>query len=308
MSRMNTAPAGVNESLKHSIVEFARRASTEITTFDADLVPKLAARLLPRTTVYVAHTPRATLEDVVRVATLVESAGLRASPHIVARRIESARSLREACAQLGDAGVTHALVVAGDDEQPSGTYRSTMELLESGILTEAGIRRIGVAAHPEGHPRIGQVALWGSLADKQKFARDSAVSMHIVTQFAFDPAAICLWDRHLPEHGIELPVYVGMAGPAPLQKLIKYAMQCGVGASLRGLMRNMTALRNVTGLATTPDEMMTGIVTGRVPGSRIVGPHLYSLGGALATAAWLRAVADGEFTLDAQTGRFQLAL
>ena len=172
----------------------------------------------------------------------------------------------------------------------------------------SGIRRIGVAGHPEGHPRIGQVALWGSLAQKQKFARESAVSMHIVTQFAFDPAAICLWDRHLPEHGIELPVYVGMAGPAPLQKLIKYAMQCGVGASLRGLMRNMTALRNVTGLATSPDEMMAGIVTGRAPGSRIVGPHLYSLGGALATATWLRAVVDGEFTLDPQTGHFHLAL
>jgi methylenetetrahydrofolate reductase (NADPH) len=238
----------------------------------------------------------------------VESAGLRAAPHIVARRIASARTLREACAQLADAGVTQALVVAGDDEHPSGTYGSTMELLEGGILTDAGIRRIGVAGHPEGHPRIGQVALWGSLAQKQEFARDSAVSMHIVTQFAFDPAAVSLWDRHLPEHGIQLPVYVGMAGPAPLQKLIKYAMQCGVGASLRGLMRNMTALRNVTGLATSPDEMLTGIVTGRAPGSRIVGPHLYSLGGALATAGWLRAVVDGEFSVDPQTGRFELAM
>jgi methylenetetrahydrofolate reductase (NADPH) len=304
----DAAPAGVDDTLKRSIVDFARRASAEITPFDEDLVPKLAARLLPRTTVYVAHTPRAALEDVVRVATLVESAGLRASPHIVARRIESARSLREACAQLADAGVAQALVVAGDDEQPNGPYASTMELLESGTLIEAGIRRIGIAGHPEGHPRIGQVALWGSLAQKQSFARNSAVSMHIVTQFAFDPAAVCLWDRHLPEHGIELPVYVGMAGPAPLQKLIKYAMQCGVGASLRGLMRNMTALRNVTGLATSPDEMMTGIVTHRAPGSRIVGPHLYSLGGALATAGWLRAVVDGEFTMDPDTGRFELAL
>ena len=137
---MNTAPA-VEPDLKRSIVEFARRASAEITTFDEELLPKLAARLLPRTTVYVAHTPRATLDDVVRVAAMVESAGLRASPHIVARRIASARALREACAQLSDAGVTQALVVAGDDEHPSGTYRSTIDLLERMLYRLGGTKR-----------------------------------------------------------------------------------------------------------------------------------------------------------------------
>jgi methylenetetrahydrofolate reductase (NADPH) len=57
--------------------------------------------------------------------------------------------------------------------------------------------------------------------------------MHLVTQFGFDASAICRRGRELRQQGIRLPVHVGMAGPAPLTKLVKYAMACGVGASLR---------------------------------------------------------------------------
>lgn len=294
---METARAPSQADLRRSIVEFMRDASAEITTFDTHLLPALSNRLLPGTTVYVAHTPRASLQEVVQCAVAVEAAGLRAAPHIVARRIENARQLREAAALLGDAGVTQALVVAGDDERAAGPYASALEVLESEVLSQAGLRRIGVAGHPEGHPRVGPSALWQALAAKQQFARANATSLHVVTQFGFDPAAIVTWERHFAEHGIDLPVHVGMAGPAPLPKMIRYAMQCGVGASLRGLMRNMTALRNVTGLATSPDEMLVGVLAARSPTSRIVRPHFFSLGGALATASWLRAVADGEFDI-----------
>jgi methylenetetrahydrofolate reductase (NADPH) len=302
--------AAVEESgpeLKRSIVEFAQRASTEITTYDAELVPTLASRLMPGTIVYVAHTPKASLQEVVRVSGLLEGAGLHASPHIVARRIESMRTLREAADELADAGVARALVVAGDSDRASGPFSTAMDVLRSGVLTEAGIRRIGVAGHPEGHPGIGQTALWRALAEKQEYARQAAVRMHIVTQFGFDPAAVCSWEHHFGEHGITMPVFVGMAGPAPLPKMIRYAMQCGVGASLRGLMRSVTAMRNVSNLATSPDEMLVGLLRGCGGAERLAGPHFYSMGGALATATWLRAVADGNFELDPKGGRFRLS-
>jgi methylenetetrahydrofolate reductase (NADPH) len=304
---MNSAVANdPGAELKRLIVDFARRASTEITSFDAEAIPGLTSRLLPGTTVYIAHTPRASLQDVVRTATRVQAAGLNATPHIVARRIETSRDLRDAANELSDAGISRALVVGGDGDKPTGSYASAMDVLNTGILTRAGIRRIGVAGHPEGHPGIGQAALWHALSEKQEFAESTGTRVHVVTQFGFDPAAICRWVGHFAEHGINLPVYVGMAGPTPLPKLIRYAMQCGVGASLRGLMRSVTAMRNVTHLATSPDEMMTGILAGCGGSSSIVGPHFFSLGGAMATATWLRAVADGYFDLNPEGGRFEL--
>src|SRR5262245_2812964 len=129
---------------RRRIVEFAAGTSTEITSHDDDAIPELAAVLPPGTVVYVAHTPKATLADVTSTAVRVEAAGLHASPHIVARRIPDAGSLREAARRLADAGVRQALVVAGDLATPAGPYASSLEVLQSDILADAGLTRFGV--------------------------------------------------------------------------------------------------------------------------------------------------------------------
>jgi hypothetical protein len=85
------------------VVEFVRRASTEISTHDEDLLPDLTNRLPAGMTVYVAHTPKATLNDVVRVAVKAQSLGFRSSPHIVARRLSDEQALKAALSQLHEA-------------------------------------------------------------------------------------------------------------------------------------------------------------------------------------------------------------
>ena len=297
----------MTESLKTRLVDLARGASTEITPHHEHSIPALAGLLSPGSVVYVAHTPKATLDDVVRVALRLQRAGFRACPQLVARRIESRRALQTACERLGDAGVDRALVVGGDNAQPAGPFTSSMELLRTELLPHSDIMRIGIAGHPEGHRAIGPTVLWTTLREKQSFAETLGLEMQIVTQFGFDPAAIATWDSHLSEHGVSLPVRVGMAGPASLPELIRYAMQCGVGASLRGVLRGMGAMRNVAGLATSPEQMLTSIARhASTRPSHIVGVHFYSFGGALETARWLRAVADGGFEVDAQADAFTL--
>jgi methylenetetrahydrofolate reductase (NADPH) len=292
--------------LKRDLVAFARGASTEISTHDEKLLESLAERLPAGTCVYVAHTPKSTVEDVVRVAIKVQAAGFAASPHLVARRLPSEQTLRGALARLREQGVEQALLVAGDLDRPLGPFTSTLDVLATGALEEAGLKRIGVAGHPEGHPAVGPVELLAALRAKQQFAARSGIAVHIVTQFGFNPAGVCAWDRMLTQEGITLPVHVGIAGPTPVAKLLKFAMQCGIGTSMSSLVKNMGAVASLTGLATGPDEMMLGLVRGcaRHPGSRLVQPHVYSFGGALATAAWLRSVSEGAFDLAPDGGRF----
>lgn len=289
-----------------SVVEFVRAASTEISTHDEELLPVLANKLPAGMPVYVAHTPKATLDDVVRVAIKAQSLGFRASPHIVARRTASEQALRAALREMTDAGIDQVLLVAGDLEQPLGQFTSTLEIIDTGLLEASGIRRVGVAGHPEGHRSIGPSGLLAALRHKQEFARRTGLKVHIVTQFGFNPEAICAWDRRLTEEGITLPVHVGIAGPTPLPKLIKFAMHCGVGASMHSLMKNMSAMANLARLATTPDEMLLGLIRGRAgySGSRLVQPHFYAFGGTVATATWLRAVADGSFTVEPDGRKF----
>src|SRR5579875_148766 len=308
-AQVNLQPTLHGAELKRRIVEFARGASTEIAPHDEGLVPELAGTLPPGTTVYVAHTPKATLADVVRIAAKVQAAGLRASPHIVARRIESARLLKEGLHQLREAGVEQALLVAGDRNPPAGEFTSSLEILESGLIVEAGIRCVGVAGHPEGHPAVGPDVLWNALARKQEYAVRTGTTMHIATQFSFHPEAVLAWDRRLAEHGITLPVHVGVAGPTPLPKLIKYAMMCGIGASLGKLGTGLGLVGRVAGLATSPDEMLIALVQGRAAqeSTRLVHPHVYAFGGVMSTARWLRSVIDGTFELDRSGEKFSVS-
>ncbi|HEX4023342.1 MAG TPA: hypothetical protein VHX52_01360 [Steroidobacteraceae bacterium] len=300
------APLLCAEELKRGIVEFVRTASTEISTHDEGNLPALFRELAAGTTVYVAHTPKATLDEVVRVALKVQAAGLQASPHIVARRIESRAALSAAFAALRAGGVEQVLLVAGDLSASAGSFASTLDVLATGCLEEAGIPRAGVAGHPEGNKSIEPAALWHSLAHKQAYAQRTGVKLHIVTQFSFDPEAICAWDRSLAEHGIGLPVHVGIAGPTPLPKLIKFAVQCGVGASLRSVMKNMSTMSKMARLATSPDEMLVGLVRGCSANSatQLRQPHFFAFGGAIATAQWLRMVREGRFELPADGGKF----
>jgi len=301
------APLLSDEKLKRCVQQFARGASTEISTHDEANLPALAGELPPGSTVYVAHPPRATLEQVVRVAVRLPALGLRASPHIVARRLPNERALRTALRQLRDGGVEQVMLVAGDLADPLGDFTSTLEVLDSGCLEQAGILRAGVCGHPEGHPAVDTAALWQALIRKQAHAHRSGLQLHIVTQFGFDPKAICIWARNLAERGICLPVHVGIAGPTPLPKLIKFAMQCGVGASLRSMTKNLSAMRKMA-LTASPDAMLVDLVRS-CAGDRathLQQPHFFSFGGVIATAQWLRRVIEGDFELPSDGGKLQL--
>jgi methylenetetrahydrofolate reductase (NADH) len=293
-------------ALKRAVVDFARAASTEISTHDESLLEALARRLPAGTPVYVAHTPKSSIEDVVRVAIKVQAAGFTASPHLVARRLPSEQVLRSVLARLRGQGIEQALLVAGDLERPLGPFGSTLQVLATDALQEAGLKRLGVAGHPEGHPAVAAAQLLAALRAKQEFAARSGIAVHIVTQFGFNPEGTCAWDRMLTQEGITLPVHVGLAGPTPVAKLLKFAVQCGVGTSMSSLVKNLGAVASLTGLAAGPDEMLLGLVRGcaRHPGSRLVQPHIYSFGGALATAGWLRSVMEGAFDLAADGRKF----
>lgn len=292
--------------IKRAVVAFARDASTEISVHDERLLQALAQRLPAGTPVYIAHTPKASVDDVMRVAIKVQAAGFAASPHLVARRLPGEQALRVSLARLRDHGVEQALLVAGDLDRPLGPFRSTLEVMATGALEEAGLKRIGVAGHPEGHPTVGPAELLCALRAKQEFAARSGIAVHVVTQFGFNPEGICAWDRMLTREGITLPVHVGLAGPTPILKLLKFATQCGVGTSMSSLLKSTGAVASLTGLAAGPDEMLVGLVRGcaRHPGSRVVQPHVYSFGGALATAGWLRSVMEGTFDLASDGRRF----
>src|ERR1700683_1413370 len=266
--KSEAAPADRNAaSVKARIVALMRQASTEIAVGDEPLLPALARALPPGSCVHVAHTPKATLDQVVRLSLQVQQRGLRASPHIVARRIASEQALRAALGELKRGGVEQILLVAGDRQQPLGEFSSTLQILDSGATVDAGIGTIGIAGHPEGHQAIDAAGLWQALAHKQAFGERTGTAMHIVSQFSFNPGAIHAWERELASHGIRLPVRVGIAGPTPLVKLLQFALRCGVGTSLRTAAHALSNVGQVAHLATTPEQHLIALARALDAGS-----------------------------------------
>jgi methylenetetrahydrofolate reductase (NADPH) len=298
-----TVPA--TDALKARIVAFMRAASTEITPSEENRLPELASLLPAGTPLYIAHTPHASFAQVIHAALAARREGFLATPHIAVRRVPDAPTLRGALAELRAGGVDQILLIAGDAPQPVGGFWSSLDVLESGIVQESGITHIGVAGHPEGHSAVDTEALWRALEIKQAFAARVGVTMHIVTQFGLDGGAFARWECELRRRSIHLPVRLGIAGPAPLPKLVHFAIQCGIRASMRLLAGKFAAAAHASHWATSPDQHLLAVLSVPLP-AQIVSPHFFAFGGALETARWMRKVAAGAFVIDEQAGQLRL--
>jgi methylenetetrahydrofolate reductase (NADPH) len=298
-----TVPA--TDALKARIVSFMRAASTEITPPEEDRLPQLQSVLPPGTPVYIAHTPHASFAQVIHAALAACRAGFLATPHIAVRRVPDARTLRAALAELRAGGVDQILLIAGDAPQPVGEFSSSLDVLESGIVQESGITHIGIAGHPEGHSAVDSAALWRALETKQAFAARSGMNMHIVTQFGLDAGAFARWEHELARRHIHLPVRLGIAGPAPVPKLVHFAIQCGIRASIRALAGKFSAMAPASAWATRPDQHLLALLSAPVS-AQVMAPHFFAFGGALETARWMQKIAAGAFEIDEPGGHLRL--
>jgi methylenetetrahydrofolate reductase (NADPH) len=288
------------DALKNVLRNFVAAGSTEVTPHDETKLDEFARAIPAGFRVYVAHTPKASLDDVVRIALKLKSLGLDPSPHIVARRVAGLDSLRRALATLAERDIRQILLIAGDRPAAEGPFADTMSLLETGVTISAGITRVGIAGHPEGHPTVPEETLWQALSRKQAFGRETGTQIHIATQFGFDSRSLSTWELGLTARGIRLPIHAGVAGPTPFTKLLKYAMHCGVGSSLKAVSGNPMSFSRLPHLVTKADEMLIGVLQAKQQSadSRIFAPHFFAFGGVLETARWLRAIVEGSLELN----------
>ena len=237
--------------------------------FSIEVMPKTAAKvedfrtLLPAgTRVYVAHIDGTPVSDMVTTARRLVDEGFAVMPHVPARGVLSEAELDHRLAAYADVGVTEALVLAGGIDRPHGPFSEAMQILRTGRFDARGFTRLHVAGHPEGNRDIdadgGEGIAMAALRAKAGFSRETDAEMAVVTQFVFDAQAVIAWADRLAEEGIHLPLHIGVAGPAKLQTLLKYAMSCGAGASIRVLQRRASDLSRLM-LSFTPDAVLADL-------------------------------------------------
>jgi methylenetetrahydrofolate reductase (NADPH) len=292
-------PSATDAALRESIVRLARAASIETSTRNLADIDGYAARLPPGADVFATWLPGTPYHHLVSVAKRLRQAGLNPVPHIAARQLANAEAAREFLALLRDeAGVTRALLVAGDSRVPVGPFDSSFALLETGLLEAHGIRSIGIAGYPEGHPRIADSAIEAARDRKLAYAARNGLDAFIVSQFCFDPGAIVGWVERLRARGVTVPLRVGLAGIANIRTLLNYARRCGIGNSIRALGAEPISLPRL--LMQHGPEKVVRQVAAAGAGSSVAGLHFFPFGGFAQTARWLQAVAAGRFRLDEQ--------
>jgi methylenetetrahydrofolate reductase (NADPH) len=285
------------------IGEFLAGYSLEATRPKANDVDALKASAPKGLRIYLSAVAGKPIDEVVAHAKAIRAAGFEPVPHLAARKFASREALAGLLAGLkSEASVRHVLIIAGDSDAARGPFASSIEVIESGLLQRNGITGIGIGGHPDGHPRIPAETLDLALSNKIEAAQQSGLSVEIVTQFCFDPATIIRWIERLRDLGVENPVRIGMAGPAGVATLLRYAARCGVKASAAGAARHAGLVKHLFGGA-TPDAIIRTLADAGSNG-RLgdIAAHFFSFGGVDTTARWAAAAAAGRIALDPKDG------
>lgn len=263
--------------------------SLEMTGKDIAELPEAAARLRPGTRVNVTSLASEDLSLRLAAARAVRDAGLLPVPHIAARRLGDEAELEQMLTALQSEGLSERVfVIGGDPRAPHGPYGSALDVIRSGLLAAHGVREVGIAGYPDGHPDISDEVLWSALHEKIQALHAQGITASITTQFGFDEAPILTWLARVRELGIDCTVRIGIPGPTNVRRLLGFARRFGVASSAGIVRKYGLSMTNLIGSA-GPDRLLGDLARGylaRVHGD--VRVHLYTFGGLAATTQWMQ--------------------
>jgi methylenetetrahydrofolate reductase (NADPH) len=263
--------------------------SLEMTGKDKDIDSlREAASAIPQgTRINVTFLGNEDLSMRIKASTAAKDLGFVPVPHISARRLTSREELIEFLTALREqVGTTHAFAVGGDPSEPMGPYASSLEVIESGLFKEHGFTDISIAGYPEGHPDISETQLWDALERKDAALKEQDLDGTILTQFGFDVDPIVRWIEEVRRRGIQLPIRVGVPGPAGIKRLLTYASRFGVSTSAGIAKKYGFSLTNLLGTA-GPEKLISALDAAMTEDHGDVKLHFYTFGGMKATAEWI---------------------
>ena len=276
------------------VKNFLNGYSIEVTPNAAAKIENFAEVLPVNTRIYIAHIEGTPFDEMLTTAKKITNEGFIPMPHFPARIIEDKDMLESWLSQYSEeANVQEALLIAGGSKEPAGVYDSSIQIIETELFDKYSFKRLHVAGHPEGnkdidkdstHTNVNKALSW-----KNEYAKRTDAQIAIATQFCFDSEAIIQWANSLIDMNIDLPVHIGIAGPAKLQTLIRYSVECGVGASMKVLQKRAKDITKLL-LPYEPTSVISELAEykSQNPDFNIEQVHFFPLGGTKTTANWVK--------------------
>lgn len=261
--------------------------SLEVTVGDIPALAEVATKIWPTAPIAIPYLPGEGNDARLAAARTARDLGFEPMPHFSARRIVSSSELKDFLTRaVADAGIERCFVVAGDPSSPAGPFSDSASVIATGLFERSGIKVIGVGGHPEGHPVMSEAQCWAVLEAKCRSIAERGMAPLIVTQFAFDADVILAWLEALRTRGLDYPVRIGVSGPAGVTTLLRFAAQCGVGASTSMLSKYGISIGSLLGPA-GPDKFVDRLAIGLGEKHGAVRLHFYPFGGLARTVDWI---------------------
>ena len=286
---------------KHINKDVSNHLKLFLNNFSIEVMPRTAAKiesfndLLPKNTrIYIAHIEGVPIQEMISTAKRIQSEGFVVIPHFPARIIENKVILEDWIkAYQEEANIDQALILAGGVDKPYGIFENSMQLVETELFSKYNFKNLYFAGHPEGNKDIDPDGTEKNVNDalvwKQKMNERTDINLALTTQFCFDSKPVIKWANELNKNGINIPIHIGVAGPAKLQTLIKFSIACGVGASLKVLHKRAKDIKKLL-LPFEPNEFLETLALHKKnnPDFNITNIHFFPLGGIKTTSNWIK--------------------
>ena len=287
-----------NIKVSESLQDFLGDFSMEVMPRTASKIESFTEILPQSTRIYIAHIEGVPIEEMVETAKRLANDGFNVMPHFPARIIKDKSMLDDWINRYqGEAGIEQALLLAGGVSKPHGDYENSMQLVETELFEKYNFKHLHFAGHPEGNKDIDSDGsnknVDAALSWKQKFKERTDIALALTTQFCFEAEPVIEWANSLTSKGIDIPIHIGVAGPAKLQTLIKFSIACGVGPSLRVLQKRAKDVKKLL-LPFEPNEFLETLAEHKKtnPDFNITNVHFFPLGGINVNASWIKSASN----------------
>ena len=230
----------------------------------------------------VTCSPTKGVDETLELSEKLIERGFRVTPHIASKCVSGEKHLETIIKKLDELGIESIFVPGGDRPEPMGDFNNALDLLKALKKLGHNLNKIGMAAHPEGHPDVSDEILMEALEEKKDLAD------FIVTQMCFDAEILNDWMNQIQKKGIELPVWVGLPGVIERGRLLITSLRIGVGDSLRFLRKkSQVATELMKSSIYNPDDLVRDITEQiDINDSRLAGYHIYCFNQIETTEKW----------------------
>ena len=270
--------------------------------FTIELNPKVRFKLNsipldPKNHIYITYLPDASENDILETVEFVSNQKLIPITHLPARTMKDLDHVKDFLNEIRKRTDSSKILVIGGGGDQKGNIKSSLDILESGLLYDFGFHHIGIAGHPEGSPDINQETIDQFLNKKFQLSKLNNLDFELVTQFFFNAEPFINWCEKLKAENIDLPVRVGFPGPASFKTLLNFGLMSGVGNSLNFLKKNSSKVSDLL-TKTSNDEMLLDLSKYASSNTPLKSFHCFPFGGFEKTCVWLNEVQSGSFSIE----------